>query len=51
MELKAIIVEDEEAGRETLANYLGKYCPYVKVMALTDSVKTGLEAIKIYITT
>jgi len=46
--LKAIIVEDEEAGRVTLSNYLGKYCPDVKLEAMVDSVKTGLEAIKKY---
>jgi two-component system LytT family response regulator len=45
MVLKAIIVEDEEAGRITLENYLGKYCPEVKIMALCDSVASGLEAI------
>ena len=46
--LRAIIVEDEEAGRVTLANYIGKYCPGVKIDAMTDSVKSGLEAIKKY---
>lgn len=44
--LKAIIVEDEEASRETLKNYLSKYCPEIKLMALADSVKSGIEAIK-----
>jgi two-component system LytT family response regulator len=48
MKLKAIIVEDEEAGRITLSNYIEKYCPDVKVEAMADSVKTGLEAIKKY---
>lgn len=46
MELKAVIVEDEEAGRVTLSNYLKKYCPNVKLSAMADSVETGLEAIK-----
>lgn len=46
MKLKAIIVEDEQASRETLANYLVKYCPDVELMAKTESVKQGLEAIR-----
>jgi two-component system LytT family response regulator len=46
MKLKAIIVEDEEAGRVTLENYLTKYCPDVKIEALCDSVATGLVAIE-----
>lgn len=46
MALSAIIVEDEEASRETLANYLAKYCPDVRLMAQADSVKTGIEAIQ-----
>lgn len=44
--LKAIIVEDEEASRMTLLNYLSKYCPQVEVLEACDSVKTGLAAIK-----
>lgn len=45
-QLKAIIVEDEEASRTTLNNYLIKYCKGVNVVAMADSVKTGLAAIK-----
>lgn len=45
MNLKAIIVEDEEASRETLANYLNRYCPDVSLVATTESVKEGLVAI------
>ncbi len=44
--LKAIIVDDETASRETLFNYLQKYCPDVKVLAMADSVKTGLLEIE-----
>ena len=44
--LKAVIVEDEEASRETLKNYLNKYCETVEVVEMADSVKTGLTAIK-----
>ena len=45
MTLKAILVEDEEASRETLAHYLNKYCPDVTLVAQADSVKTGIAAI------
>lgn len=44
--MKAVIVEDEEAGREILVNYLNKYCDGVEVLAEADDVKSGLEAIK-----
>ncbi|MBA7513097.1 Transcriptional regulatory protein BtsR [subsurface metagenome] len=44
--LKAIIVEDEPASRETLRNYITKYCRQVQIAGEADSVKTGLEAIK-----
>ncbi len=44
--LKAVIVEDEEASRETLKNYLTKYCSNVDILEMADSVQTGLEAIK-----
>ena len=45
-ELKAIIVEDEEASRETLKNYLAKYCPEVQLMDIAASVDEGFVAIK-----
>ena len=44
--LKAVIVEDEEDSRETLANYLKKYCPDIELAEMADSVKTGLKIIK-----
>lgn len=44
--LKAIIVEDEPMSREILAGYLQKYCPDISLVAQTDSVATGIEAIK-----
>ena len=46
MRLKSIIVEDEAASRETLANYLLKYCPDIELVAEAESVKEGLEVIK-----
>lgn len=46
MILTAVIVEDEEASRETLANYIAKYCTDVSVVGEAESVKTGIEQIK-----
>jgi two-component system, LytTR family, response regulator len=43
--LKAVIVEDEAASRETLKNYLSKYCRDVVVAGEADSVQSGLETI------
>ncbi|HAN17544.1 MAG: DNA-binding response regulator [Bacteroidetes bacterium GWC2_33_15] len=44
--LKAVIVDDELASRETLASYLKNYCPDIYLVADADSVKSGLEIIK-----
>jgi two-component system LytT family response regulator len=44
--LKALIVDDETASRETLSNYLTKYCDGVQVVAMADSVKTALVEIE-----
>lgn len=46
MSLTAIIVEDERASRETLHNYLEKYCPDIRVLEMAESVKSGLIAIR-----
>jgi len=46
--LRAVIVEDEQASRETLTAYLEKYCPDVELLGEADSVKTGLEIIKLH---
>ena len=46
MTLKAIIVEDERASRETLHSYLEKYCADVEVLEMADSVKSGVIAIR-----
>ncbi len=43
--LKAIIVEDEEASRETLNNYIEKYCPDVNILAMEESIQGGLKSI------
>src|SRR5688572_16966464 len=44
--MKAVIIDDEKDSRQILSNYLGKYCPEVKVCGFGESVSTGLEAIK-----
>lgn len=46
--MKAIIVEDEQASRETLKNYLAKYCPHIDLKAEADSINTGLQKIQKY---
>ena len=38
MTLKALIVDDETASRETLHNYLNKYSTGIHVAAMADSV-------------
>ncbi|HTF81788.1 MAG TPA: LytTR family DNA-binding domain-containing protein [Cytophagales bacterium] len=43
--LKAIIVDDEQASRDTLLNYLSKYCAGVQVIAQGDSVATAIPLI------
>lgn len=45
-QLKAIIVEDEQASRITLQNYLTKYCPSVNVVAEAENIKEGFAHIK-----
>lgn len=45
MVLKALIVDDESASRETLQNFLSKYCTDVQTVATADSVKTALVEI------
>lgn len=44
--LKAVIIEDEKASRETLINYLGKYCPDVNVVGEAANVKEGIVQIE-----
>ena len=46
MEIRAIIVEDEQPARETLELYLAKYCPEVKIVAHAADAKQGLEVIR-----
>lgn len=46
--LRALIIEDEKASRETLKAYLQKYCPNVQVVGEADSAKSGLKEISIH---
>ena len=46
MNLKAIIVEDEETSREILRNYLAKYCPKVELMGEAANVDEALILIR-----
>lgn len=46
MKLKSIIVEDEEASRDILKNYLNKYCPNVEVLGEASNVEEALILIR-----
>jgi two-component system LytT family response regulator len=46
--IKAILIDDEEHCRETLAIQLEKYCPEVKLLAECSSATQGLQAINDY---
>ena len=46
MELRAIIVEDEETSREILKNYLAKYCPTVVLKGEAANVDEALVLIR-----
>ncbi len=44
--ITTIIIEDEEASRETLRNYLTKYCPQVEILAESKDIIEGQAAIE-----
>lgn len=46
MNLKAIVVEDEETSREILMNYIAKYCPKVEVLGEAANVDDALVLIR-----
>jgi two-component system, LytTR family, response regulator len=46
--IRAIIVEDESGSRETLVNYLGRYCTDVRVVAEAANVAEALNAIRLH---
>ena len=45
MEITAIIVDDEQDSRETLRNYVGKYCPQVSLLAECANIQEAKSAI------
>lgn len=46
--MKAILVDDENGSRESLALLLEKYCPQVQVLAKADSMTSALTAVQKY---
>jgi two-component system, LytTR family, response regulator len=45
--MKAIIIDDEQKGRNLLKELLARYCPDVKVLALAKNALEGIEQIKL----
>ncbi len=48
MRLKALIIDDEQASRETLKNYLGSYCGELDIMGMAENLDQALQLIKKY---
>jgi len=46
MNLKTIIVEDEQTSREILKNYLTKYCPTVEIVGEASNIDDALVLIR-----
>ena len=46
MQLKTIIVEDEQTSREILKSYLLKYCPTVEVVGEAATIDEALLLIR-----
>lgn len=44
--IKALIVDDESRGRQTLFNLLKENCPEVEVLEMCDSAKSAVESIE-----
>src|ERR1035437_526887 len=44
--MKAVLIDDENGSRESLAKLVEKYCPEVVVAAKADSMASGLTAIQ-----
>jgi len=43
--IRSIIIEDEQHSQKTLANFLGKYCTQVELVAIAATVKSAVEEI------
>ena len=41
-EIKSVIVEDEKAARETLKNYISKYCPQITIIGEAENARTAI---------
>lgn len=46
MSLKAVIIDDEQAARETLRSYIVKYCDEVEIIGEAIDVPSAIELIK-----
>ncbi len=46
--MKAILIDDENGSRESLAKLLEKHCPQVEIISKANSMITGLTAIQQY---
>lgn len=46
--IKAVIIDDEKASRETLRGLINRYCSNVEIVAEAESVNSGLDIIKMY---
>ena len=46
MNLKTIIVEDEQTSREILKNYLTKYCPTVEILGEAANIDEAMVLIR-----
>ena len=44
--IRSVIIDDEQPARDSLKNYLNEFCPEVEIIAMADSVETGLEVIR-----
>jgi len=47
-QITCVVVEDEVASKQTLLNYLAKYCPNVKVLAEADNAIEAEKIIRIH---
>ena len=45
MVMRAVVVDDEEHGRQTLAGMLYKYCREIELVGMADSVASGVDLI------
>jgi len=46
--ITAVIIDDEKQARASLIGDIANYCPEIKIIAEGDSVKSGLEILKMF---